>query len=44
MAAFENLGGFISTFADSSTTGLYLNDDGTMDIRASISCDCPCDV
>ncbi|ELT87826.1 hypothetical protein CAPTEDRAFT_156976 [Capitella teleta] len=30
MSAFQALGGFISTFADPSVTGLYFNEDGTL--------------
>jgi hypothetical protein len=30
MSAFQALGGFISTFADPSNTGLYFNEDGTL--------------
>lgn len=33
MAAFEALGSFIATFADSSTTGLYLSKDGVLSIQ-----------
>lgn len=30
MAAFQNLGPFISTFADASVTGLHYNEDGVL--------------
>ncbi len=30
MAAFQALGGFISTFADPSVTGLYFNEEGVL--------------
>lgn len=30
MSAFQALGGFISTFADPSVTGLYFSEDGTL--------------
>ena len=30
MAAFQCLGSFISTFADSSVTGLYFNEAGAL--------------
>jgi len=30
MAAFQALGGFISTFADPSNTGLYVGDNGNL--------------
>ena len=30
MAAFQALGGFISTFADPDVTGIYLNEDGVL--------------
>ena len=30
MAAFQNLGGFISTFADPGKTGLYFDDEGVL--------------
>jgi len=32
MAAFEALGSFIATFADSKTTGLYLTSDGAVTV------------
>lgn len=30
MAAFQALGGFISTFADPRVTGLYFNEEGLL--------------
>jgi len=33
MAAFEALGSFIATFADPSTTGLYLAKDGILSVQ-----------
>ena len=30
MAAFQQLGPFISTFADPQTTGLFVNEDGCL--------------
>ncbi|XP_074868184.1 serine/threonine-protein phosphatase 4 regulatory subunit 1-like isoform X2 [Carettochelys insculpta] len=34
-AAFQSLGPFISTFANPSSAGLYIREDGTLSIRAS---------
>jgi hypothetical protein len=30
MAAFQALGGFISTFADPNVTGLFFNEEGVL--------------
>lgn len=34
-AAFQSLGPFISTFANPSSAGLYIREDGTLSIRPS---------
>ena len=34
-AAFQSLGPFISTFANPSTAGLYIREDGTLSIQPS---------
>jgi len=39
MAAFQALGAFISTFADSSYTGLQLGDDGTVIFNHANRCE-----
>lgn len=33
MAAFQQLGPFISTFADPGLTGLYVNEDGILSVQ-----------
>lgn len=33
MSAFQQLGPFISTFADADKTGLYVNEDGSLSFR-----------
>lgn len=33
MSAFQQLGPFISTFADPALTGLFVNEDGTIVMR-----------
>uniref|UniRef100_A0A8D2Q582 Putative WW-binding domain-containing protein n=1 Tax=Varanus komodoensis TaxID=61221 RepID=A0A8D2Q582_VARKO len=37
-AAFQSLGPFISTFANPSSAGLYIREDGTLSIRSSSPC------
>nr|XP_034978412.1 serine/threonine-protein phosphatase 4 regulatory subunit 1-like isoform X1 [Zootoca vivipara] len=37
-AAFQSLGPFISTFANPSSAGLYIREDGTLSIRPSSPC------
>ncbi|KAJ7332090.1 hypothetical protein JRQ81_014270 [Phrynocephalus forsythii] len=37
-AAFQSLGPFISTFANPSSAGLYIRDDGTLSIQPSSPC------
>ena len=38
MAAFQALGGFISTFADPSMTGLYFNEEGLLVVGKAHDC------
>jgi len=38
MAAFQALGGFIATFADSSMTGLYFNEEGLLVVSKAHDC------
>ncbi|XP_064024023.1 serine/threonine-protein phosphatase 4 regulatory subunit 1-like isoform X2 [Pogoniulus pusillus] len=41
-AAFQSLGPFISTFANPSSAGLYIREDGTLNIRPSMLDSNPC--